>query len=85
MFYVCYLIKYRQFFMRFFSMLEFNQGATTMSKSSLGANWVGPRKEVFTPEELAAIDLRVTAIREIIETRQGQVLFFQKKRATLIS
>ncbi len=42
-----------------------------MSKNSaIGSNWEDVRKELYTPEEIAESDLRVSIIGEIIKARQ---------------
>ena len=38
--------------------------------SSVGSSWVNFRKETFTPEEIAASNLRVARIGELIKARQ---------------
>ena len=40
------------------------------TNSSVGSSWDEVRKELFTPEEIAASDLRVALIGELIEARQ---------------
>ena len=40
-----------------------------MNKSAIGTNWQDARKQLFTPEEIAASDLRVAIIGEIIRAR----------------
>ncbi|MBE6113349.1 MAG: helix-turn-helix transcriptional regulator [Peptococcaceae bacterium] len=40
------------------------------TSSPVGHSWEEVRKELFTPEELAASDLRVALIGELIEARQ---------------
>lgn len=42
----------------------------TKTISSIGPGWEKVRKELFTPEEIAASDLRVALIGELIEARQ---------------
>ena len=44
----------------------------------LGSDWEDLRKELFTPEEIAACDLQVSLIGELIKLRQEQNLT-QKK------
>ena len=41
-----------------------------MNNSAIGRNWDDVRKEVFTLEEIAASDLRVALIGELIKARQ---------------
>ncbi len=41
-----------------------------MSNSAIGRSWGEVRKELFTPEENAASDLRVALIGELIKARQ---------------
>ena len=41
-----------------------------MNNSAIGRNWDDVRKEIFTPEEIAASDLRVALIGELIKARQ---------------
>lgn len=44
-----------------------------MSKiSSVGHNWRDVERELFTPEEIAASELRVAIIGELIKARQEQ-------------
>ena len=43
-----------------------------MSNSAIGANWRDVRKELFTPEEIAASNLRVALITELIQARHEQ-------------
>jgi DNA-binding XRE family transcriptional regulator len=40
--------------------------------SPIGDNWEDVEKELFTPEEIAASDLRVALIGELIKARQEQ-------------
>ena len=40
--------------------------------SSVGRSWAETRQELFTPEEIAESDLRVTIIGELIKARQEQ-------------
>lgn len=40
--------------------------------SSVGRSWAEVREELFTPEEIAESDLRVTIIGELIKARQEQ-------------
>jgi hypothetical protein len=57
----------------------------TMSKnfiSPVGHNWKDFRREVFTPEEIAASDLRVAIIGELIKARKEQGIS-QKKLAVV--
>lgn len=41
-----------------------------MSKTAIGTNWKDFRKELFTKEEIAATDLRVAIISELIRARK---------------
>lgn len=41
-----------------------------MKNSAIGHNWEDVRKELFTPKENAASDLRVALIGELIQARQ---------------
>lgn len=41
-----------------------------MSNSAIGSNWKDVRKELFTPDEIAASDLRVAIVGELIKARQ---------------
>lgn len=41
-----------------------------MSNSAIGSSWQDARKEIFTPEENAASDFRVSLIRELIKARR---------------
>lgn len=41
-----------------------------MNKSALDGTWEELQKELFTPEEIAASDLRVALIGELIKARQ---------------
>ena len=41
-----------------------------MNHSAIGDNWEDVRKELFTPEEIAESDLRVSIIGELIKARQ---------------
>jgi len=41
-----------------------------MNNNAIGDNWNDIRKELFTPEEIAKSDLRVSLIGEIIKARQ---------------
>jgi ribosome-binding protein aMBF1 (putative translation factor) len=43
-----------------------------MSNSAIGGTWDELQKELFTPEEIAASNLRVELIGEIITARQEQ-------------
>lgn len=51
-------------------MLTLRKGALIMSNSAIGRSWDEVRKELFTPEENAASDLRVALIGELIKARQ---------------
>ncbi len=41
-----------------------------MTNSALGDKWENVRKELYTPEEIAASDLRVALIGEMIKARE---------------
>ena len=41
-----------------------------MNHNAIGGTWAELRKELFTPEEIAASDLRVALIGELIKARQ---------------
>jgi DNA-binding XRE family transcriptional regulator len=41
-----------------------------MSNQHLGDSWDSLRKEIYTPEEIAACDLKVAVINEIIKARE---------------
>lgn len=41
-----------------------------MNNSAIGANWDNVQKEIFTPEEIAASNLRVAIMGELIKARQ---------------
>ncbi|MCD8067057.1 MAG: helix-turn-helix transcriptional regulator [Oscillospiraceae bacterium] len=41
-----------------------------INNSALGRTWEELEKEIFTPEEIAASDLRVAIIGELIKARQ---------------
>ena len=41
-----------------------------MNHSAIGGTWAELRKELFTPEEIAASDLRVALIGELVKARQ---------------
>lgn len=43
-----------------------------MNKNAVGSKWSDVRKELYTPEEIAASDLRVAIIGEIIKARKEQ-------------
>ncbi|MGN1108493.1 MAG: hypothetical protein ACI4RK_03840 [Oscillospiraceae bacterium] len=43
-----------------------------MSNSAIGSSWDEVQKELFTPEEIAASDLRVALIGADIKARQDQ-------------
>ena len=45
-----------------------------MNNSAVGRSWEELEKEIFTPEEIAASDLRVALINELIKAREGQGL-----------
>lgn len=46
------------------------KGVLTMNKSALDGTWEELQKELFTSEEIAARDLRVSLIGELIKARQ---------------
>ena len=41
-----------------------------MSKTAIGSNWKDVRNDLFTQEEIAATDLRVAIISELIRARK---------------
>ena len=41
-----------------------------MNNSAIGSSWEAVRKELFTPEEIAESNLRVSIIGELIKARQ---------------
>jgi len=43
-----------------------------MNNSAIGGTWDELQKELFTPEEIAASNLRVALIGELIKARQEQ-------------
>jgi len=43
-----------------------------MNNSAIGGTWDELQKELFTPEEIAASNLRVSLIGELIKARQEQ-------------
>lgn len=43
-----------------------------MSKCAVGRSWEDLEKEIYTEEEIAASDLRVALINEMIKTREQQ-------------
>ena len=45
-----------------------------MNNSAIGSSWEELEKELFTPEEIAASDLRVALVGEMIKAREGQGL-----------
>ena len=49
-----------------------------MNNSALGGTWEDLQKELFTPEEIAASNLRVALIGELIKARQEKGLSQQK-------
>ena len=49
-----------------------------MNNSALGGTWEELQKELFTPEEIAASNLRVALIGELIKARQERCIS-QKK------
>lgn len=51
-------------------MHTFLKEVKMMNNSALGRTWEELEKEIFTPEEIAASDLRVAIIGELIKARQ---------------
>jgi predicted transcriptional regulator len=49
-----------------------------MNNSAIGGTWDELQKELFTPEEIAASNLRVALIGELIKARQEQGLSQRK-------
>lgn len=47
-------------------------------KSAIGSDWDEVRKEIFTPEEIAESNLRVSLVGELIKARQEQGITQQK-------
>ncbi len=45
-----------------------------MNNNAVGRSWDELEKEIFTSEEIAASDLRVALINELIKAREGQGL-----------
>ncbi len=45
-----------------------------MNNGAVGRNWEELEKEIYTPEEIAASDLRVALINELIKAREEQGL-----------
>ena len=45
-------------------------GSEKMSKTAIGSNWTYVRNDLFTQEEIAATDLRVAIISELIRARK---------------
>ena len=45
-----------------------------MNNSAIGSSWEELEKELFTPEEIAASNLRVALIGEMIKAREGHGL-----------
>lgn len=45
-----------------------------MNNSAIGSSWEDIEKEIYTAEEIAASDLRVALISEMIKARQEQGL-----------
>ena len=43
-----------------------------MNNNAIGRTWEELEKEIFTPEEIAASDLRVALINEMIKAREAQ-------------
>lgn len=48
------------------------------TNSAVGSSWQDARKEIFTPEENAASDLRVSIILELIKARRERGLSQEK-------
>jgi ribosome-binding protein aMBF1 (putative translation factor) len=54
---------------------------TTMKNNAIspkGADWDDVRREIFTPEEIAAVDIKVALVGEIVKARHSQG-YSQKK------
>ncbi len=52
-----------------------------MSDNTLMPTWEEVRKEICTPEELAAADLEVSIVRELLETKETEKMsFYQQGR-----
>ncbi len=49
-----------------------------MSSAHLGDSWESLRKKIFTSEEIAACDLKVAVINEIIKSREDDGLLRQQ-------
>lgn len=47
-------------------------------RSAIGSDWDEVRKEIFTPEEIAESNLRVSLVGELIKARQEQGITQQK-------
>lgn len=45
-----------------------------MNNSAIGSSWEDIEKEIYSPEEIAASDLRVALIGEMIKAREGHGL-----------
>ena len=45
-----------------------------MNNSAIGRSWEELEKEIYTQEEIAASDLRVALINEMIKAREGKGL-----------
>lgn len=43
-----------------------------MKNNAVGIRWEELEKELFTPEEIAASDLRVALMNELIKAREGK-------------
>lgn len=43
-----------------------------MNNSAIGRSWEELEKDIYTPEEIAASDLRVALINEMIKAREDQ-------------
>ena len=53
-----------------------------MSKSAVGRSWEDLEKEIYTEEEIAASDLRVAQISEMIKTGEQQKDSFMVNEAS---
>ena len=43
-----------------------------MKNNAVGISWEELEKELFTPEEIAASDLRIALMNELIKAREGK-------------
>lgn len=50
------------------------QDLTERGKSAVGSDWQDVRKEIFTPEEIAASDMRVAIMLDFIKARREKGL-----------